>query len=729
MRQVYWLGPSLLALGWYGTSAAQSVSSSSSGGSSSDSASSPVVLEQVVVTAERRRTDAQRTPIAATVLSGNDLTKMGVITVDSLQFATPGATIDNFGQGIDFNIRGVGKGEHNSQTTVGVVTYRDGIATFPGYFQEEPYYDVANLEILRGPQGTFGGQNSTGGAVFVTTNDPIINGGNTGYVAGQVGNYSDLALQGAVNLPISDTLAARFALNVERRDSFYNIKGPNGGPYTGNPGNLRTYSGRFGLLWKPNESLSVLWKTDFNYLDLGAYPADPFNSTHDLFDVTANSPQLAVDKFGRTMLKVDYVLPDGITLRSVSGWEKGNTAYQADLDGTAVGNQFFADSVGETLWSEEFNIISPDKGFLTWIAGAYAYSDKSYFRPPYQFVIGLPLGSLATEYLLQGTNPVTAFAGFGQLSFQLPAGWQLQVGGRYTADKTTNHVQVIQYGLPLTDEQSQKFVNTSGKVSLNWNVNNNHFLYGFVSTGFRPGGLNVPVGFGTPRAFDEEKLTDFEIGWKATTFDGHLRTQVDSFYYLYKNFQVTVGYPTLPTFGFELNNPNTTHIYGFEAQAQAAFGQFSFDGGTTVMHSALGGRFFATDPRFANLAPCDPAAGPAAPSCVDLTGHPQTYAPNFTFNLGAQYRFMLSGEDTLTPRLNYGYVAPQWATLFDNRALGDHLSGRDIMGGELSWTHGRFVTTLYGTNLTNQHYVGALNSGLRFAGFPRQYGVRLLVAF
>jgi iron complex outermembrane recepter protein len=423
------------------------------------------------------------------------------------------------------------------------------------------------------------------------------------------------------------------------------------------------------------------------------------------------------------------VLPDGITLRSVSGWEKGNTAYQADLDGTAIGNQFFADSVGETLWSEEFNIISPDKGFLTWIAGAYAYSDKSYFRPPYQFVIGLPLGSLATEYLLQGTNPVTAFAGFGQLSFQLPAGWQLQIGGRYTADKTTNHVQVLQYGLPLADEQSEKFVNTSGKVSLNWNVNNNHFLYAFVSTGFRPGGLNVPVGFGTPRAFDEEKLTDFEIGWKATTFDGHLRTQVDSFYYLYKNFQVSVGYPTLPTFGFELNNPNTTHIYGFEAQAQAAFGQFSFDGGTTVMHSSLGGPFFASDPRFVTQTPCNPAAGPAAISCVDLTGHPQTYAPNFTFNLGAQYRFTLSGEDTLTPRLNYGYVAPQWATLFDNRALGDHIAGRDIMGGELAWTHGRFVTTLYGTNLTNQHYVGALNSGLRFAGFPRQFGVRLLVAF
>jgi iron complex outermembrane receptor protein len=722
----YWLGVGFLTLDWCGTAAAQSVSSATPDGGTG--ASGAVVLQEVVVTAERRHTDAQHSPVSATILSGGDLADMGVVNVDSLQFATPGATIDNFGQGIDFNIRGIGKAEHNSQTTVGVVTYRDGLATFPGYFQEEPYYDVANLEILRGPQGTFGGQNATGGAVFVTTIDPNLKGGFDGYVQAQGGNYSDFGLQGAVNLPISDTLAARFAFNTERRDSFYNVTGPNGGAYTGNPGNVRTYSGRLGLLWKPDDAATVLWKTDVNYLDFGGYPADPYNSKTDLFDIGVNSPQKGLDRFVRTMLKADYVLPDGITLRSVSGYLKGNTAYQADLDGTNVGNSFFTDSVDETLWSEEFNIISPDRGFLTWIAGVYADGDKYSFPPPYQFGIDTPPGSLATEYLLQGTNPESAVAGFGQLSFQLPAGWQVQIGGRYTSAKTTNHVQVLQYGLPLADEQTAKYNNTSGKASLNWSVNADNFLYAFVSTGFRPGGLNVPVGLGTPAAFGEEKLTDYEIGWKATSLDGHLRTQVDGFYDVYKNFQVTVGYPQLPTFGFELNNPNPTHIYGFEAQAQAVFGAFSFDGGTTIMHSTLG-RFFATDPRVITLAPCDPHAGPTSTSCIDLTGHPQTYAPNFTINVGAQYKFALTGQDRLTPRLNFGYVAPQWATLFDNPAFGDHLSGRDILGGQLEWVHGRYAATLFGTNLTNQHYVGALNSGLRFAGDPRQYGLRLLATF
>jgi iron complex outermembrane receptor protein len=707
-------------LTWCGTSAAQTASSATAGADT---------LAEVVVTAERRHTDLQTTPISATVISGRDLANLGVTMVDSLQFATPGAVIDNFGQGNDFNIRGVGKGEHNSQTTVGVVTYRDGVATFPGYFQGEPYYDVANVEILRGPQGTFGGQNATGGAVLVNTNDPVIGGDVGGYVQAQIGNYTDFGLQGAINLPINDILAARFAFDSETRDSFYHVTGPNGGAYNGNPGKVRLGAGRISLLFKPNDALTISLKTDFDYLNFGAYPADPFATSEDLFNIGVNSPQQALDRFGRTILKADYVLPDGITLRSVTGYQKGDTQYQADLDGTNVGNSYFADNVWETLWSEEFNVISPDKGFFTWIFGAYADYDKLTFVPDYYFLIGTPPGDPSTEYRLQGTNPTSAVAAFGQVSFQLTSGLQLQIGGRYTDAKTTNHVQVRQFSLiPLIAEQSQKYTNTSGKVSLNWTVDPDNFLYTFVSTGFRPGGLNVPVGLGTPAAFNSEKLTNYEVGWKNSTLEGHLRTQVDAFYYDYKNFQVTVGYPQFPTFGFELNNPNPTHIYGFEAQSQAVFGEFSLDGGLALMHSALG-RFFATDPRIVSVLPCDPQTGPTSASCVDLTGHSQTYAPNFTINLGAQYKFLMSDNDSLTPRLNVGYVGPQWATLFANSSLGDHLSGRNVSGAQLAWQHAKFVTTLYGTNLTDQHYVGALNSGLRFAGPPRQYGIRFLTSF
>ena len=154
-----------------------------------------------------------------------------MLTVDQLQFVSPSLTVNNFGQGNDFDIRGIGKGEHNSQTSTGVVTYRDGVATFPGYIQEEPYYDVADIEVLRGPQGTFSGQNATGGAVLLTTQNPVIGGGYDGYVMGHYGNYGDVGGEGAINLPISDTLAARVSLFGDTRSSFYHITGP----WTGDP--------------------------------------------------------------------------------------------------------------------------------------------------------------------------------------------------------------------------------------------------------------------------------------------------------------------------------------------------------------------------------------------------------------------------------------------------------------------------------------------------------------
>lgn len=164
----------------------------------------------------------------------------------------------------------------------------------------------------------------------------MIGGGVHGYVMGSAGNYNYVGLQGAVNMPISDTLAARFAFNTDHRDSFYDISGP----YTGDEG-VHTFSGRFSLLWEPTSDLSVLWKTDLNYLDLSAYPADPVLATNDEFDITANAELAALDRFARTVLEVNYEFDGGTTLRSVTGYQQGSTLYRGDLDGTSAGNWTF----------------------------------------------------------------------------------------------------------------------------------------------------------------------------------------------------------------------------------------------------------------------------------------------------------------------------------------------------------------------------------------------------
>ncbi len=754
------LSASALTLAWCGAAGAQTTSPAPK---DKDSAT----IETVVVTAERRSENLMTTPISADVLSGEDIANKGVMSVDDLQFIAPTVTVDNFGQGIDFNIRGIGKGEHNTQTMTGVITYRDDVATFPGYFTEEPYYDIASIQVLRGPQGTFVGQNATGGAVFVKSNDPVIGGGYDGYAQAQYGNYNDSQLQGAVNIPISDTLAVRVAAFGDARGSFYSITDSSaadncpGHKYAGckpgyNPGDIRWGAGRISVLWKPTDALTVSFKTDADYLDNGGYPADPYyegfatypyGSTTpnphytDLFHITANYAQAGLDRFTRSVLRADYVFPNGITLRSVSGYQNGNTNYTADLDGTDYGslayagapaNYSFYDRVNETIWSQEFNLISPDNQRVTWVLGVFGQSDRYGWIKPYQFVIAQPPNgtpdALANNYELQGSTPNEAWAGFGQISANLTSGLQVQLGGRYSANKSTNDVDILQYGTYIGAYQSTKSYSFDYKASLNWTVNDNNFLYAFVATGYKPGGLNVPVGLGTPAPFGPERVQSYETGWKATMLGGHVRTQIDAYYNDYRHFQVTIGYPAIPVFGFEVNDPKPTEIYGFEAETQAAFGNLSFSAGLGLMHSNLGG-FYATDPRIVAFAACNPATGPASSSCINLSGHPQTYAPDVSYNLSAEYRFDVGNGDTLTPRINFSHQNPQYATLFDNPALGDRLGARDILGAQLEWKHNDYLLTLYSTNLTDEHYVAALNSDLRFAGPPRQFGIRLLKVF
>ena len=735
--QTLGMSASVLALMWSGVAAAQTAPPASSD-------SSGTTVKEVVITAERRTTNLQKTPIAATVLTGSDLIKKGIFTIDQIQFNSPSVTVNNFGQGNDVDIRGIGKGEHNSQTTTGVITYRDGAATFPGYFQEEPYYDIANVEVLRGPQGTFSGQNATGGAVIVTTNNPVINGGYTGYLLGHYGNYNDVGAQGGVNLPISDTLAARVAFNTDYHDTFYKISGP----ITGNQ-NPVWGSGRISLLWKPTSALTVLWKTDYDYLDNGGYFGDalvlpngqPNTETHNLYSFGNDFHTYALDQFVRNTLKIDYVDPNsGITFQSITSGQTGRTAWTGDIDGmnstaNPAAGVSIDEAVSETMLSQEFNIISPTKGPLTWVLGA-DYTSNNYDFPHGHFDIGFPPGGL--DEALEGTNLTHNWGVFGQVSYDLPAGFQLQVGGRYSQWFTHNAVRFYapeyQGFYNYTFDGSYSGDNVTGKVTLNWNLDAHNFLYAFVATGDKPGGLNNILlfgGGGTPAPFAQEYVTDYEVGWKSSWFENHLRTQVGAYDNQFHNFQVIVAEPGVPSQTTELNVPGETKLYGLEGSAEAVLGDLQLNANVGLEHSSLA-TFYAQDTRVTGVTfspTCNPSTGPATPTCVNLSGHSQTYAPNFTFNVGAQYNFRLADGDLITPLINYSHISSQWATLFESRSQDDYLTPRDIVNLSVSWTHNSYVATAYSYNLTDDHYIAAALSPIRMAGAPRQFGVSLMKTF
>jgi iron complex outermembrane receptor protein len=735
------------------------------------------------VTGERRTENLATTPITASVLNAEDIQNRDIFNVNALQFIAPSVTVNDLGQGIDFNIRGIGKAEHNTQSPAGVVTYRDGVATFPGYFTEEPYFDVKSVEVYRGPQGTFVGQNATGGAVFVTTNDPEIGGGFGGYGLLQYGNYNDVQAQGAINIPLASSLALRLSLFGESRDSFYTITDsdpadncPNH-KYVGcKPGyNAADWTwgvGRASLLWKPTEALTISLKFDADYLDYGAAPAAPWsellpvgtpiptayginapNPHHsDLFHLTANAPMARLDRATRTVLKIDYVFPNGMTLRSISDYNNGNGNWTMDLDGTDYGNPsltpFFGttnnwmlfDRVDETIYSQEFNLISADNQRVTWVVGLYGQSNLYGWIKPYQWWLSVgprfpnPTPSASNFYqygslTFEGETSNTTYAAFGQIEGKLGGGVSVSLGGRWSETRSKNTGPLWSYGTPLSMNAGQKSYNFSYKGAIDWEVNEGNYLYAFVATGYKGGGLNTPItATFTPPPFKSETNIDYETGWKATSwFDGHLRTSVDAFYTVYNNFQAVLADAMAPTRSYEVNVPKASTVYGIEADAQASFGQLSFTGNIGLIHTELGTLWAIDTRRGTNINPCDPLTGAGGnPYCIDVTGHPQPYAPAVTYSLSAQYEFVLDNGDTLTPRANFAYVSGQWGSMFQDAARGDLLGVRALLGAQLEWKRGTWLFTLYGNNVLDQHYATSNNSGLLFAGAPRQFGVRLL---
>jgi len=697
----------------------------------------------VIVTAERRTTNAQKTAIPVTVFNASDLNKRSIFSLNDLQFNTPSMTVQDDGLGALINIRGIGKSDAGQEVPAGTLIYRDGVSVSPGgIFTDEPYYDVSNVEVLRGPQGTFAGDNATGGAIFVTETDPILK-SFSGWGEASYGNYDDGRLRGALNIPVGDDFALRIATNDESRDSFEHISGP----YTGNEGKLREGDWRVSALWKPTDHFKAELKVDDIYHEMGGIPEAEYNgSASSLFNIASDTHELGIERMFRTVLQLTYELPDGITIKSISGYQFG-TAYADEqlLDGgTPALDEVYHIRAQEQTESQEVDILSPNEGRFQWVLGSVYQSDLNTQPKRDQYLSlapgGTPTYSLALNSL-EYAEWRQDWGVFAQGTYAITPSLKLQVGARYSESHVSldDLFVVTDFGFPLEGQNivgdTENSSGVTGKVNLEWTLDPNNFLYAFIATGQKGGCINgvgvMTPGFPTtaasaadlPPSFRPEEVTDYEVGWKANWLDNHLRTQLGAFYNDYRNFQVAL-YQVSTAEGEDVNVPGQTQVSGFEAQGQGKFGNLSFDFGGSYLNTALG-NFSAIDSRFPGL------------GVQDLTGREQPNAPRWTAQFGVQYVFDLPGNATLTPRADYAYIGARWSTLFDatpdlaNGGASDYLPQDQLVNAQLVYARpDNWTVTLYGTNLFNLQYAASGTFGtLAIAGPPRQFGVRVMKSF
>ncbi|MDE2449749.1 MAG: TonB-dependent receptor plug domain-containing protein, partial [Gammaproteobacteria bacterium] len=301
-------------------------------------------LSEIVVTASRRAENAMRSSIALTSLDAAQLEQNGVKSLVDLQYAAPNMSIQPTGVSQQINIRGVGQQSTDANAVPGVPLYQDGML-LPPINSGFDYFDMANVTVLRGPQGTYAGASSIAGAVFMTSADPELRQGVKGSLAFDAGSYSDFVGRGAVNMPISDTLAARVAFYVESRKSFFRDLALQPGPgeasfsSPGSPGSLDEKELRVGFLWKPNDNLSMLWKTMVGIKDTGGFPfipspAVPGNPAPTFYPSTCYPTCVRVltedqsmdrETTWRSTLETKWRFDNGVTIRSLTGMATART--------------------------------------------------------------------------------------------------------------------------------------------------------------------------------------------------------------------------------------------------------------------------------------------------------------------------------------------------------------------------------------------------------------------
>jgi iron complex outermembrane receptor protein len=525
-------------------------------------------LQEVIVTAQKKAQDLQETPISLEAFNADELQQRGIQNVADLANQVPNLRIMPFGSAsttLNIFIRGVGAVDSQVTEDPPVGIYLNGVYIARPVGLTTNQADLERIEVLRGPQGTLYGRNTTGGAINIITAKPDDKLGGSQLLS--YGNYNAILSQTMFNMPVSDTLYLRASLDWSTRDGWLRN--------TGVGSDFSAYdqlSGRFDARWKATESITV----DYSYdRAKDVYSADYYHLTEPTaaFSFLPAQPH----RLGATTLpnpfenSYDEISGNTLTVSWVSGIGefKSITAYR-DLHSNSyqdfAGNETLAIyrnnplTVRQNQFSQEFQLVgtSANKMF-DYIAGLYYFDERA--------------TSLDTDSVdiagFNVVNNVTAdnktYAGYGQLTWRPAADsrWGVTVGGRWTKDKREADNYVTAPG-------STSYSNFSPSGMVTYQPANAINLYGKITEGYKAGGFNWREGnFDTP--FGPEKITTYELGWKTEWMQHRLRWNNALFYSDYKDIQLDIIVPGQPDPTLtETKNAGKAKVYGDETELDFA---------------------------------------------------------------------------------------------------------------------------------------------------------------
>ena len=742
-------------------------------------------LEEVVVTARRREESMQTVPVAITALSSESLREQHIEKAQDLQGRVPSLIVGAAGQTRNtetITIRGQGA---TYGASPGVVTYYSEVPLIndsltnaqggPGMF-----FDLANLQVLKGPQGTLFGRNTTGGAVLLTPKKPT--NANEGYIQASVGNFGHFGTEVVGNVPlIDDTLLVRAGLKTDKRDGFTRDV-VSGTKYD----NRDYYSGRLGITWKPADSVEnyllgyythsrdngtgdVLTNINSAGLNQAFAPyAAPGQTGCDLFNLLSGSTNCGQDfvqaqkargirrvilsanpsddlKTWGVIDKLSISLGENITLRNIMSYQRYKHSFRWDLDGSRVPfddiiNPNGANESNTSAFSEEIQLQgSVRDGALEYVVGVYYEKSKPEGD---QSQVAVTVFQPALSMYGQKNE---SYAPYAQLTYDLGdifssvKGLKLTMGVRYNRDKLNAFSTYTGYHTARIDDSA-----TTWTAGLDYTLPWNALIYAKVSRGYKGSAFSAVAVNPAHYTADPEYVTSYETGYKSDFEIGSVpaRLNMAAYYTDYKDMQRATSDiyqpPGAPAkFGSAMYNIGKARIYGFELSSMVE----PFDG------MQLGLTYSYTNAEYRDYKlPVGSAAGKLDCSGAvipfggraDLSCIPYQFAAKNQFSVSARYRLPIDeAYGDVSGTVTYSWIdnQPTAPSSVPSTEPNSILESYGLVNASMDWKgimRSNFDIQIYATNLTDEKY-RISNANIyqdlfvqaSIYGEPRMYGMSL----
>lgn len=668
-------------------------------------------LDTVVVTAQKREENVQEIPMSVSVFSDRNLDASGIRNTDEMLRYVPNVFVRSVGNYSQISMRGLRT--YNASLTSPVAFFADDV-NMPSVFMQNPeLFDVERVEVLKGPQGTLYGSNSELGVINIVTKQP----GNetVGRVLAEYNAYdtshglgSGSRFGASLGGPIAqDKLFAGFVGVWDYSQGY--IKNVN--TSDNESISVSDFTGRGTLRWTPNSELEVRFILDGTHQDDGLGYGRNINGIHETKRNTVNhdiDPRDNLRSDGQN-LRVKYE-GNGVVLTSITGRRFFRDKYNMDMDSSPSPNPFTFDTMHgdydmeDQLLSQEVRVASADSNNpFEWLTGVYAHKEDIRVNNLFDYVL-----------MTEGRNTKIDSLGiavFGQGTYTFFEKLHLTAGVRYDyIDKKGEQAYAVNSSMmPSTATEYDSHINDGvvlPKGSISYDVTETAMVYATVARGYMAGGFDVNMPKNEKSfAYDPEYTINYEIGAKTSWLDNRLLLNAALFYIDVKDKQVSQYVNNVST----VFNAAKAHSQGIEIEMQA----YPYDG-----WQLFGG--FGYTKTEVDSWKGEKQAGYSSVA-FDRAGNDLTYAPEYTYNVGAQYTF----ESGIFGRVELLGTGPFYHDP-DNEL---RESAYELVNVRLGYEDDTVMVALWGKNVFDAAYSDvefkSTASTIAFDGVPRQFGLTL----